>query len=420
MSEKRELGRRQVLCGLAGLAATGMAGGLAGCAGGTSANAMTAWNYRPEYRAAIEKILAAFTKANPKAKVDMSYKPTAQYQTLLKTALVGKTAPDAIATSGANGIWGDIGADGGYILPLDGKIPLQDLRPAVAKAVQYQGHTYAAPVQIFKIGVYYQRQIFAKYGLTPPKTWNDLMTISQTLSAKGVTPWAMPAQDMIIPFFLYHLAAGSILGPDGFEQLRTGKRKLTDPDLLPAAKLLTDLSRYYNKGYQAVAYTEGKALFAQGRVAMIVGGSSDYAGYAEINPKLDAGFFGFPTSTGAGPGIAVTGLSMAYVVNKSTARKDLATTFVSWLASAEAQQLILDELGLPARRGIAPKGTDTRSQLMSAILQVPEAPSWLDFPDTGDILTAVQKNGAGIFTGKLSPAQFAKVAQDAVKPRPTS
>lgn len=415
------LERRQVLYGLAGLAATGMVGGgLAGCSGGSDADTVTAWIYRPEYRAAIKKILAAFTNANPKIKVDMSYKPTAQYPTLLKTALVGKSAPDAMATSGANGIWGDIGADGGYILPLDNKIPLGDLRPAVAKAVQYRGHTYAAPVQIFKISVYYQRQIFAKYGLAPPKTWNDLLTISKTLSAKGVTPWAMPAQDMIIPFFLYHLAVSSILDTAGYEQLRSGQRKLTDPDLLPAAKLLTDLSPYYNKGYQAVTYTEGKALFAQGRAAMIVGGSSDYAGYVEINPKLDAGFFGFPTPTGATPGIAVTGLSMAYVVNKNSTHKDLATTFVSWLATAEAQRLVLDNLGLPARRDIAPQGTDARSRLMNAILQVPESPSWLDFPDTGDILTATQKNGAGIFTGKLSPAQFAKIAQDAVKPRPNS
>ncbi|SNR57323.1 ABC transporter substrate-binding protein [Actinomadura mexicana] len=415
-----QLGRRRMLQGLAAVAASGMVGGLTGCSGASGADAVTAWSYRPEYRAAIDKIVAAFIKANPEVKVDMGFKPSAQYPTLLKTALVGESAPDAIATNGANGIWGDMGADGGYILPLDGKVQLQSLRPAVAKAVQYRGHTYGSPVQIFKIGVYYQRQIFAKYGLTPPKTWDDLLRTSRTLASRGVTAWSMPAQDMIMPSFMYHLAASSILDTAGYEDLRTGKRKLTDPDLLPAAQLLIDLSRYYNRGYQAVAYAEGKALFAQGRTAMIVGGSSDYAGFVEVNPKLDVGFFGFPTPENTGPNIAITGLSMAYVVNKASKHADLAATFVSWLSSAEAQQLVLDNLGLPARQGMTPQGSGPRSQLMNTILQVRDNPSWLDHPDTGNVTAALAKGGAGIFSGKLTAAQFAKVAQEAVKPMPES
>jgi raffinose/stachyose/melibiose transport system substrate-binding protein len=413
------LSRRQVLQGVTGLLAMGMAGGLTACGGSGDAREVTAWIYRPEYRKAIDEIVDAFIRAHPAIKVDMGYKPLAQYQTLLKTALVGGAAPDALATNGAAGIWGDTGADNDYILPLDGKIPLDDLHPSVAKTVQYKGHVYGAPVQIFKIGIYYQRPIFEKHGLQPPNTWNELLSLSKTLSDMGMPAWSMPAQDMIIPFFFYHLAVNSILGAKGYEELTTGKRKLTDPDLLPAAQLLVDMSQHFNPGYKAVAYAEGKALFAQGKTAMVIGGSSDYAGFLEIDPKIDVGFFGFPSPKGTAP-IALSGLSMAYVVNKNAARKDDAVAFVSWLTSLEAQKLVLQHLGLPSRKDVTPQGDDARSRAMRSILEVPETPSWLDFPVTGNTSTAAYKDGAGIFTGRLSPMEFAQVLQDSIKPEQPS
>lgn len=408
------MSRRQVLHALGGAITVATVGSLAGCGGQAGGDAVSAWIYRPEYREAIEKILAAFDKAHPDIDVDMSYKPNAQYPTLVKTALTGGAAPDALATAGANGVWGDTGADGDNIIPLDGKVPTDELIPTVARAVQYKGHTYAAPVQMFKIGIYYQRQIFAKYKLRPPQSWDDLLSLSKELADNGVTAWSMPAQDMILPFFFYHLAVNSVLGPDGFEELRTGQRRFTDPDLVSAAQLLKDVSQYFNRGYQAVGYTEGKALFAQGKTAMIIGGSSDYAGYTEINPKADVGFFGFPAQDGKRQ-ISLEGLSMAYTVNKRAKHQKKAVTFVSWLTSEEAQRLVLKYLGLPSRKGVAPQGDDARSAILRTILEVPGSPSWLDYPVTGDVSTVTEKDGAGIFSGRQTAQDFAEVAQSAVK-----
>lgn len=411
--------RRQALQSFGGLLLAGMAGGgLAGCGGSSDSGAtsVSAWINRPENRAAITAIIDEFEKTHTDIDVDMDFKPAAQYPTLLKTALVGGSAPDAIATNGASGIWGDLGADNDYIRPLDGRIPLDELQPSVANAVQYKGHTYGAPVQVFRIGVYYHKAIFAEHGLQPPKSWDELMEVSKTLKSKGVTPWAMPGQDMIIPFFFYHLAVSTILGENGYADLRAGRRKLTDPDLLPAAKLLADMQPYFNPGYQAVAYTEGKALFAQGKTAMTVGGSTDYDGYTQINPKLDAGFFGFPSQDGSQV-TALSGLSMAYVVNKKAKEPEAAVTFASWLTSETAQRLVLQRLGLPSRAGIQPEDDSTRSTVMRAILEVPASPSWLDFPETGGTADAATRKGSGLFTGKLAPEQFAELLQSTIKPK---
>ena len=57
----------------------------------------------------------------------------------------------------------------------------------------------------------------------------------RSLQEKGITPMIAPAQDGVIPAFLYMMLSSGILGPDGFDQIRTGERKFTDPDVLEAA-----------------------------------------------------------------------------------------------------------------------------------------------------------------------------------------
>jgi raffinose/stachyose/melibiose transport system substrate-binding protein len=416
---EQPVSRRQVLCGIGGLVAGGLlSGALSGCGastGGGGKGAVTGWIYRPEYKAAIEKILAAFHDDNPTLHVDMSYKPAGQYDTVLKTALVGGSAPDVIATGSASEIWGDLGVGGNYLHPLDGKIPLDVLTPAAQEAIQYKSHVWAAPAQMFRIGIYYQKSVFADHGLQPPKSWADFSDLCERLGSAGVTPISMAAQDMILPFFFYHLAANSVLGAQGVQALRNGSRKLTDPDVVEAAQYTLDMSKYFNKGFQAVAYAEGKALFAQGRAAMTVGGSSDYAGYVEINPKIDVGFFGFPSPSGDRQ-VALDGLSMSFTVNRRSKHLADAVTFATWLTSERAQRMVLEELGLPSRTGILPTGTDTRSTVLKAILQVPDSPSWLDYPEIGEVYSTLTQKGSGLFTGKLSPAQFAALAQGAVVP----
>ena len=211
-------------------------------------------------------------------------------------------------------------------------MPINALIPAARAQVQFGGHVWGAPLAAYTVGIYYQRPIFKKYGLKPPTSWPEMMAVSQKLLDNGVTPWSMPAKDMIIPYFFYHMAATSILGTKGFQDLRRGTRKLTEPQVVKAAQLMIDMEKYYNNGYQAVAYAEGKALFAQGQTAMIIGGSADYTGYKQVNPKVDVGVFGFP-SPKRGIHVTTTGMELLYTVNAKSSHQPEATALVQWLPS---------------------------------------------------------------------------------------
>ena len=140
----------------------------------------------------------------------------------------------------------------------------------------------------------FQKPIFAKHNLNPPTTWQELKDVAKKLKEAGETPIVQGGKDGVHAYFMYIGLVSSVLGPTGFDQLRKGERKLTDPDLVAAAQLLIDLQPYYQPGFQATDYVTAKAIFADGRGAMEVAGTADFTGYKQVNPEADLGFIAWP------------------------------------------------------------------------------------------------------------------------------
>ena len=380
---------------------------------GATQTTITTWANYPEWKPVLERIVDVFEKSHPGIKVEVTYKPTAQYNAALNTALAGGAGPDVIGWTGGDSI--RTAAKGKQIVPLDGRIPVGMLIPAARSQVVFDGHAWGTPLGAYTVGIFYQRPIFKKYNLKPPKTWAQLIALCERLKGEGVTPWAMPAKDMIIPYFFYILAASAILGQDGYRGLRRGTRKLTEPQVVRAAQLMIDLQEFYNDGFQAVGYAEGKALFARGQTAMLIGGSADYAGYKQVNPKVDVGVFGFPSITG-NRRVTVTGLFLNYSVNVKSTHKREAAIFAAWTASRRCQQMVADELARPIRRGVVP-GPGHRVEAEMVVAGNPDIPVWYEQPETGGTLGAVTQAG-GVFTGDLDAMGFAKKVQSSIKPNP--
>lgn len=413
---ERSLTRAQALRSVGGVVAATALGGLAATPAfarrSASTTKITMWANHPEWKSVLDKLITDFQASHASIQVEIDYKPNAAYGGLLNTALAGGGAPDVIGWIEGTSIRD--AAKNKQIIPLDGKVNPSSLVPAASPEVVFGGHVWGVPLAAYTVGIFYQRPIFKQYGLKVPTTWDELTAVSDKLKTNGVTAWSMPAKDGIIPFFFYTMAASSILGTKGFEQLRQGKRKLTDPDLVKAAQLMLDYEKYYNAGYQAVDYAEGKALFAQGKTAMIIGGSADYTGYKQVNPKVDVAVFGFPAPDGKSH-ITVTGMELMYAVNAKSANKDAAATFVAWLGSKTAQQRVANTIALPVTNGVVPAGNPIARQMVLA--SKPGLPVWIDLPELTNTLNAVGK-ASGIFTGSVTAAQFAQQVQASITPNP--
>ena len=163
----------------------------------------------PEPDATLQAAKTGFEAANPGVKINLQSEVAADDAFRTKTQLrlqSGKDLPDIIPT-GPSYVDADIKA--GYLLPIDSALDTwADWKTMYPDAVRegakaFDGKTYYIPQASNDIGIWYNKDVFAKAGLPEnwePQSWADLRTAAETIKAK--VPGVIPA----------HLYAGKASG----------------------------------------------------------------------------------------------------------------------------------------------------------------------------------------------------------------
>lgn len=375
------------------------------------ATTLSFWHNHPEWKDRVIAILKRFEAEHPSIRVELQEMPTTAYTPRIQTALAAGEAPDVMALRAGGDVYAT--AKAGQIADLTGKLDVSSLTPGALEASRFDGRIYGVPMLgKFTIALFYNRDIFDKHGLAPPRTWGELTSLCQTLKGKGVVPMICPAQDLNIPGYTYVLLASGVLGVDGFEALRQGRRKLTDPDLLQAAAFFKELYPFYQPGAIGTAYTEGKALFALGRGAMMVAGSADYAGFTATNRKINLGVVPFPAPPGGRPATN-TGMQSIFAINSKTKVMPEALTFVQWMLSKPAAQMVLDTITLSTSREVQPSNDRVMREVMEAA-EVNDTRVWFEVPQVARVFTVAGTQAQPLFLGELPVEEFAARVQAAV------
>lgn len=374
---------------------------------------LTMWHNHPEWKDLVEDILTEFEAEHPTIDIQLEEIAGTNYSARLNTALAAGEAPDLFGLP--PGPETASAAEAGYILDLTDALDFSGLTPSAAHAVNTNGRTFAAPVLgAYTVGLYYHRPILEKYGITPPTNHTEFMAACKVLQDNGVAPLVIPAQDGIVPAFLYMMMSSSILGKDGVDEIRAGTRKFTDPDVVKAAAFLQDIYSCFQAGSLATPYVEGKALFALEQGAMMPGGSADFAGYRETNPNVDLGVVPFPAAEGGTPS-TVTGMEYVYTINAKSEHTEEAKTFLQWMMGQKAAQMVVDNITLSTTSGIVPSDNRVMKEMIEAGTSN-DVRVFYELPETGAVFSAVQQNVSALFLKELTPEEFSEKVQAAVAP----
>ncbi|MEU6660465.1 extracellular solute-binding protein [Streptomyces sp. NPDC046821] len=182
----------------AAVAALGMAATLAGCGGPGSGDVtlkLVAADYGDSPANSSQKywdgLAAEFEKKNPGIKVDVSVYSWDDVDAKVRELVDSGHAPD-MAQIGA---YADYAASGKLYSADDLlSIPVQsDFLPQLADAGEVARVQYGMPFAASTRLLFYNKTLFAKAGLTPPQTWDQLKSDAEALKAHGVkTPYALP------------------------------------------------------------------------------------------------------------------------------------------------------------------------------------------------------------------------------------
>jgi multiple sugar transport system substrate-binding protein len=167
-----------------------------------------------------------------------------------------------------------------------------NLTPALESYYTVNGQQYCVPLNVSYWGMFYNKHVFEKYGLSPPTTWAQFLNVTATLKKHGVTPFYETTTLFTFVWF-QQLLAGS--DPTLYNELSDGKASYTSPGVVNAMKIW---QTFIDDGYMSNPglSTNPATLLQQGTVAMIPYGSWFNTSMTQLNlkPGTDYGFFIIP------------------------------------------------------------------------------------------------------------------------------
>jgi raffinose/stachyose/melibiose transport system substrate-binding protein len=353
--DKKRIGRTL----LAAVAAWGLA------ASAALATEISFWTWRQEDKAGYNEMFADFTKLNPDITVKFESFQDESYPTIVSTALAAGHGGDVIHTHAYG--WLEQFIKAGYFVPLDpASVPSIANLPADAlKATSYRadGKLYSLPFASQTLGLFINKDVFAKAGLTPPKTWDEFITVSKALKEKGIIPLANGLGTSWFNEMFVAIFTNPFLSQDFVADLVAGKTTFKDPRYVAALGKLLELRDYMPQGYEGVDYDTAGQLFVTGRAAMLAGGSFDIATYRGQDPKINMDFVGPPSAKAGEAGPVTKFYDGGYAVNAASPNKEAALKLVDYMGTKAFGDKLVGLLG-----NISPiKGVEVKDPLLSEV-----------------------------------------------------
>ncbi|MBB6672202.1 ABC transporter substrate-binding protein [Cohnella nanjingensis] len=302
----------------------------------------------------FKKINEAFMAKHPNIKIDYEF---AQNEDSLNVALQANTLPDAFYVQGNKSTKMKEMAKAGQIIPLDEyKIDSSRFPEEAINYTLVDGKMYSSLPSFFDYAmIYYNKDIFAKYSLEAPKTWDDFLKALDTLVANGVTPIAVGGNGDFDRYWPIQEMAPAFINEDMinlYEGKPIDEARMTE--LFDTYRMFVDKG-YYGKDFVAMDGKAAQLAFTNGKTAMIFDGTWNNTIYEQAS--MNIGRFAMPGKDGVR--YAQEGMNnlTTYAVAATSKHPKEAAEYVKFLSSLEAAQIVEDANGhVPIVKDIKPKG----------------------------------------------------------------
>lgn len=206
--------------------------------------------------------------------------------------------------------------------------------PNIVDTVTFDGNQWGVPVAFSTKALYWNKDLFKQAGLdpeTPPKTWAEEIEYAKTIKEKtGIAGYGLPAKtfDNTMHQFMHWVYTNNGKVIDG------DKIVIESPEVLAALQAYKDITPYSVEGATAYEQNEVRAIFLDGKVGMIQGGSGAAVRLKET--KVNWGVAPLPLGPSAkGEGTLLITDSLA--IFKGSGVEEKATEFAKFITSPGPQ-----------------------------------------------------------------------------------
>lgn len=232
----------------------------------------------------VSDAIAAYQKKRPNVTIDAVLQTTDGLIPSFQAAAASKTGPDLQyfwgGTNSLTPAWND------QIVPISDYIPKEEVAHYLnANESTFDGKVWTAGWYVQpSFPVLVRNDLLAANGLTVPATWDDLMNVCDTLSAKGITTLAGGVKDGWFGGWLYSiLGAQDLTSEKDVIEATIGTQSFTDAK---QAEWWTRLAESKDRGcwnddINSLELYQAQQRFVDGTAAMTVVAGTDAANFIE-------------------------------------------------------------------------------------------------------------------------------------------
>lgn len=392
------------------------------------------WDIYPEgtpFRKVLDGAIGRFKAANPNCEVEVvSYGDMSNYKTKFATMMAagGKDA-DIFQTWGGGQL--AMYADKGLVLDLTAAMNqggwIDRFSPAALTFVSSANKVWGVPVELANVMIYYNKEIFAKYNLSVPKTYAELLQVTKVLNDKNVIPIVMALNkaewvgDMVYQYLVTRLGG---LEPFKKAIAREPGGSFEDPVFIEAGRLLQEMvaKGCFQEGFLGAEYASMRQIFTQEKAAMMIMGSWLPGQISSEAPgmyhKVD--FFSFPMIAGGKGKITdiVGGTNAAFAVSSATKYAEAAKALVREFSSEETANDVLNiAKRLPATKFSFENATldDLTMRVIDEVNRSTGIQLYYDQSSTPSLAQTHLASVAALYAGLVTPEKKAADWEKAAK-----
>jgi len=195
--------------------------------------------------------------------------------------------------------------------------------------------------------MYYNVEALEKAGVTPPKTWEEFLTVCETLKENGYAPLTIGTKYRWTAAAWFDYLNMRVNGPEFHINLMLGKESYEDPRVL---KVFTDYwqplieNGYFIEEPAAYSWQEALQFMIDGEAAMYLMGDFIRDSYPDDVEAEQLDFFQFPIIDPNVP-IGEDAPTDGYFISANSQNPEAAKKFLAFLGSAEVQEYFAEKVG---------------------------------------------------------------------------
>ncbi|MEP6677931.1 MAG: ABC transporter substrate-binding protein [Betaproteobacteria bacterium] len=310
---------------------------------------VTVWSHWADQEAKVkfvEEAAKRFEAKHPGVKVKITWYQKNPLFQALQSALRAGQGPDVFYLDPDRVEY----IENKLILPLDDLLDWNNIEPWARGPWTHGGKTYALPLEVQTIELYYNKDLMQKLGVTIPGNGRlsqpQFLDLVKKASAAGITPVVQGVADRDFPgAYLLQEMLLKKLGVDDYGKLLTGKLSFKDPRVVAVFTYIKQLvdAGAYPKSLTSLTLGESHTYFYGKPGGLMLPMGSWYTSRA-FNPPDKGGqpenfplaIMQFPVPDGAAcPECKTNAVAGSFVINAASKHPKLAAEFLNEMATPE-------------------------------------------------------------------------------------